>query len=223
MSTSTSGSPTGSASAAASAEARPSRGLARPELWRWRVVDIVVASVIAVACAVIFLLWNVGYEIPSTFLTPLLPGVQGLLAGPWLIAGVLGGLIIRKPGAALYTELVAAIISALVGNAWGPLTIVSGLVQGLGAELIFLLFLYGVWRLPVAMLAGAGAGLACGINDRILWYAGADTLFTTIYIVSTTISGAVIAGLGAWLIARGLAATGALSRFAAGREVTARV
>lgn len=219
MSTSTSGSTTGSASASAA----PARGLGRPELWRWRVVDIVVASVIAVACALIFLLWNVGYEVPSSILKPLLPGVQGLLAGPWLIAGVLGALIIRKPGAALYTELVAAIISALVGNAWGPLTIVSGLVQGLGAELVFLLFLYGVWRLPVAMLAGAGAGLACGINDRILWYAGADTLFTSVYIVSTTISGAVIAGLGAWLIARGLAATGALGRFAAGREVTARV
>ncbi|WP_341955622.1 ECF transporter S component [Microbacterium sp. LWH13-1.2] len=219
MSTSTSGSSTESASATAS----PSRGLGRPELWRWRVVDIVVASVIAVACALVFLLWNVGYEVPSNILTPLLPGVQGLLAGPWLIAGVLGGLIIRKPGAALYTELVAAVISALVGNAWGPLTIVSGLVQGLGAELIFLVFLYGVWRLPVVMLAGAGAGLACGINDRILWYAGADTLFTTVYIVSTTISGAIIAGLGAWLIARGLAATGALGRFAAGREVTARV
>ncbi|WP_091228052.1 ECF transporter S component [Microbacterium sp. 3J1] len=219
MSTSTSGSATG----AASAPALAAGGLRRPELWRWRVVDIVVASVIAVACAMIFLLWNVGYEVPSSILKPLLPGVQGLLAGPWLIAGVLGALIIRKPGAALYTELVAAVISALVGNAWGPLTIVSGIVQGLGAELVFLLFLYGVWRLPVAMLAGAGAGLACGINDRILWYAGADTLFTTVYIASTTVSGAIIAGLGAWLIARGLAATGALSRFAAGREVTARV
>ncbi|MCR2800186.1 MULTISPECIES: ECF transporter S component [unclassified Microbacterium] len=190
---------------------------------RWRVVDIVVASVIAVACAAVFLLWNVGYEGPSALLTPLLPGVQGLLAGPWLIAGVLGGLIIRKPGAALYTETVAAVISALLGNKWGPLTIVSGLVQGAGAELVFLLFLYGVWRLPVAILAGAGAGLAAGINDRILWYAGADTLFTTVYIASTTLSGAVIAGLGAWLIARGLAATGALGRFAAGREVSRRV
>lgn len=197
--------------------------LGRPEFWRWRVVDIVVASVIAVACAVIFLLWNVGYEAPSTLLKPLLPGLQGLLAGPWLIAGVLGGLIIRKPGAALYTELVAAVISALIGNQWGPLTIVSGVVQGLGAELIFLIFLYGVWRLPVAILAGAGAGLACGINDRILWYAGADTLFTTVYIASTTVSGALIAGLGAWLIARGLAATGALNRFASGRAATARV
>jgi len=197
--------------------------LGRPGLWRWRVVDIVVASVIAVACALIFLLWNVGYEVPSSLLKPLLPGVQGLVAGPWLIAGVLGGLIIRKPGAALYTEVVAAVISALVGNQWGPLTILSGLVQGLGAELVFLLFLYGVWRLPVAMLAGAGAGLACGINDRILWYAGADVTFTTIYIVSTTVSGAIIAGLGAWLIARGLAATGALNRFASGRAASTRV
>jgi len=102
------------------------RGLSKV-VWRWRVVDIVVASVIAVACSVVFLLWNVGYEAPSALLKPLLPGLQGLLAGPWLVAGVLGGLIIRKPGAALYTELVAAVISALVGNQWGPLTIVSGL------------------------------------------------------------------------------------------------
>jgi energy-coupling factor transport system substrate-specific component len=192
-------------------------------VWRWRVVDIVVASVIAVACSVVFLVWNVGYEAPSAVLTPLLPGLQGLLAGPWLVAGVLGGLIIRKPGAALYTELVAAVISALIGNQWGPLTIVSGLVQGLGAELVFLLFAYAVWRLPVAILAGAGAGLACGINDRILWYAGADTTFTIVYIVSTTISGALIAGAGSWFIARGLAATGALNRFASGREAARRV
>lgn len=191
--------------------------------FRWRIVDIVVASVIAVACAAVFLLWSAGYEGPSALLKPLLPGVQGLLAGPWLIAGVLGGLIIRKPGAALYTETLAAVISALVGSQWGPLTIVSGLAQGLGAELVFLVFLYGVWRLPVAMLAGAGAGLACGINDRIFWYPGADTLFTSVYIASTTISGAVIAGLGAWLITRAVARTGALSRFAAGREAGVRV
>jgi energy-coupling factor transport system substrate-specific component len=191
--------------------------------FRWRVVDIVVASVLAVACAAVFLLWNVGYEGPSSLLKPLLPGIQGLFAGPWLIAGVLGGLIIRRPGAALYTELVASVISALVGNQWGPLTIVSGLVQGLGAEIVFLVFLYGVWRLPVAVLAGAAAGLACGINDRIWWYPEADVLFTTVYISATTVSGALLAGLGGWLITRGLAATGALGRFAAGREVTRRV
>lgn len=212
-----------SSSTVTSSSATPPGGSPASGRFRWRIVDIVVASVIAVACALIFLLWNVGYEGPASVLKPLLPGLQGLLAGPWLIAGVLGGLIIRKPGAALYTETVAAVISALVGNAWGPLTIASGLVQGLGAEIVFLVFLYKVWTLPVALLAGAASGLAGGINDRILWYPGADVPFTAVYITSTTISGAVIAGLGGWLLMKALASTGALSRFASGREATARV
>jgi energy-coupling factor transport system substrate-specific component len=189
----------------------------------WRVVDIVIASVIGVACSVIFLVWNIGYEVPSSLLTPLLPGIGGLLAGPWLIAGVIGGLVVRKPGAAIYTELLAAVISALIGNQWGPLTIVSGLVQGLGAEIILAIFLYRAFGPFVAALAGAAAGLACGINDSILWYAGADALYKTIYISATTVSGAVVAGIGGWLVVRALAATGVLGRFAAGRDVAKRV
>ncbi|MER7797034.1 ECF transporter S component [Microbacterium sp. NPDC096154] len=207
-----------------STSARPEASTARgARRLTWRVVDIVVASVIGVACAVIFLIWNVGYEAPGALLGAALPGLGGLMAGPWLIAGVLGGLIIRKPGAALYAELLAAVISALIGNSWGPLTIVSGLVQGLGAELIFAAFLYASFRLPVAVLAGALAGVACGINDLVLWYAGADALFSTVYVISTTVSGALVAGLGGWAIARGLAATGALNRFAAGRAAAKRV
>lgn len=186
---------------------------------RWRIVDIVVASVLGVASGLIFLLWNIGYLGPKAILEPLLPGLQGLLDGPWLFAGVLGALIIRKPGAALYTETLAAVVSALVGNQWGGfLTLEAGLVQGLGAELIFLVFFYRVWSLPVAMLAGAGAAIAGGINNLILWYAGADTAFTVIYLISTAVSGAVIAGALSWFLARGIAATGALDRFASGRE-----
>lgn len=192
--------------------------------WRWRVVDIVVASVLGVASGLIFLLWNIGYLGPKAILEPLLPGLQGLLDGPWLFAGVLGALIIRKPGAAIFTETLAAVVSALIGNQWGGfLTIEAGLVQGLGAELIFLFFLYRAWSLPVAVLAGAGAALAGGINNLVLWYAGADTAFTVIYLVSAAVSGAVIAGGLSWVLARGLAATGALGRFAIGQENRKRV
>lgn len=199
-------------------------GLRRPEIWRWRVVDIVVASVLGVACGFLFLAWNVGYLGPKALLEPLMPGVQGLLDGPWLIAGVLGGLIIRKAGAAIYVETIAAVVSALAGAQWGGfLTIEAGLVQGLGAELIFLLFAYRVWTLPVAMLAGAGAALFGGVNNLILWFAGSGAAFATVYLVCTIISGAVLAGLLGWLLARGLASTGALDRFGSGREVRARV
>lgn len=192
---------------------------ARPTL-RWRVVDIVVASVLGVASGLLFLVWNVAYEPLSVPLKAALPGMQALAGGGWLFAGVLTGLIIRKPGAALYGSLLASAVSALVGNAWGPLTLVSGFVQGLGAELVFAIFLYSSWRLYVAMLAGMGAGLAMAINDLILWYPGAAALFSTVYTVSALISGAVLAGALPWFAARGIARTGVLSRFASGREAT---
>lgn len=188
---------------------------------RWRVVDIVVASVVGVASGIVFLLWNIAYRGPAAVLEPLLPGIQGLLDGPWLFAGILGALIIRKPGAALYTELVAAAVSAitLFGNTWGTfLTLEAGFVQGLGAELIFLAFFYRRWTLPVAMLAGVGAALAGGVNNLLLWYAGVDAAFAVTYLISAAVSGAVVAGLLPWLLVRGLARTGALDRFASGRE-----
>ena len=188
----------------------------KPSL-RWRVVDIIVAAVVAVACGAVFVGWNFGSHIFDGA-QALLPGIQSLGYGPWLLGGPLAALIIRKPGAALFGELVAAAVSMLLGAQWGLQTLESGLVQGLAAELVFAVFLYRVWSWPVALLAGAAAGLAAGINDWIFYYAGADTLFLTIYIAGATLSGAVIAGVGAWALVKALARTGALRRFAAGRE-----
>nr|WP_092675621.1 ECF transporter S component [Agromyces flavus] len=190
----------------------------------WRVVDIVVASVIGVATGLVFLFWNnVGYAWFSAA-DALTPGLGGVAVGIWLIGGVLGGLIIRKPGAALYVELLAAIVSALIGNQWGIETIYSGLAQGLGAELVFLATGYRRFGVVTAMLAGAAAGLGAWTLE--LFTSGnlqksAEFLF--LYLGTVVASGAILAGLLGWLVVRALAATGALNRFAAGRDVTGRV
>lgn len=194
-----------------------------PNRFGWRVVDIVVASVIGVASGLIFVVWNIAFTPVTTPLAAFLPGLQALGGGFWLFAGVLTALVVRKPGAALFGELLAAIVSALVGNQWGASTLLSGLVQGLGAELVFAAFLYANWRLGVAILAGAGSGLAMAINDLIVWFPGSGTFFITVYTISAVVGGALIAGLLSWLAVRGLARTGALSRFAAGREIATRV
>jgi energy-coupling factor transport system substrate-specific component len=185
--------------------------------YRWRVVDIVVAAVVAVACAVVFVGWNIGSHLLDG-LEAALPGLQAIGYGPWLLGGPLAALIIRKPGAALFGELVAAAVSMLLGAPWGVQTLESGLVQGLAAEVVFAAFAYRVWSWPAAALAGAAAGVVAGVNDWIFWYQGADALFLTIYIACAAISGAVIAGIGSWALVKALAQTGALSRFPSGRE-----
>jgi energy-coupling factor transport system substrate-specific component len=88
-----------------------------------------------VASGLVFWVWGQAYNPLSAPLELALPGLQALLGGGWLFAGVLGGLIIRKPGAALYTELLAAAVSALIGTM--TFTLQSGLVQGIGTEIIF--------------------------------------------------------------------------------------
>lgn len=186
--------------------------------FRWRVVDIIVASVIGVASGVIFWAWGIAWS-PLSGLLAFTPGLEGLLAGGWLFAGVLGGLVIRKPGAALYTEVIAAVVSMLIGTQWGFSTLIWGVVEGLGAEIIFAIFLYTNWRLGVALLAGAGAGAAVGLLDTTFTsYAALDFGYKAVYFVSAVVSGVVLAGLVSWLAVRGLARTGALTRFAAGRE-----
>jgi len=135
-----------------------------------------------------------------------------------MFPAVLVGLVVRKPGAALYGELVASSVSALLGGVWGWTAISWGLVQGLGAEIVFAVLLYRAWGLVPAILAGVGAGVGMAVMDLTFYYAGARPEFMAVYAVSAMVSGAVIAGLGSWLIVRALARTGALSRFAAGRE-----
>jgi energy-coupling factor transport system substrate-specific component len=181
----------------------------------WRAVDIVVASVLAVVWGVVFWQWNVLW-------TPLFSGAINplayLVSGVWLVPGVLGMLIIRKPGAALFTETIAAVVSALLGSAWGLDTILSGAVQGAGAELVFAALLYRSYSLPVALLAAAGAAVGEWLHDMSVYYAGTALDVQLAYGLFMLISAVGIAGLGSWLLVRALARTGVLSQFPSGRE-----
>lgn len=195
----------------------PARPAARPSL-RWRTVDIVVAAVIAVAFGVVFWAWDQLWAATEGAFS-FYPPAQALIYGVWLLPAVLAGLVIRKPGAATFTELLAAVISAFLGNKWGVTVIWQGLVEGFAAELAFLTFGYRVFRLPVAALSGLLAGLAATVFDAFVWYQGYSwPSFRLPYIAFGSLSALVIAGIGGYALTRALAQTGALDRFPSGRD-----
>ena len=186
--------------------------------YRWRTIDIVIASIIAVAFGVIFWAWNLLWSATHGAFG-FFPPAQALIYGVWLIPAVLSGLIIRKPGAALYTETLAALISALLGDQWGATVIPQGFIEAIGAELVFALFRYRDFRLPVAILAGALTGLGAALFDFFVWNSTYGLWsFRIPYLLITVVSCAIIAGAGSWALVRALAPTGVLDRFGAGRE-----
>jgi energy-coupling factor transport system substrate-specific component len=183
---------------------------------RWRTIDIVIASVIAVAFGVIFWAWGLLWNGPADAIP--LPG-RAVMYGVWLVPAVLGALVIRKPGAACYTLTLAALVSVALGTSWGWTLVVQGPLEAAAGELAFALFAYRSYRLPVALLAAALAGLAASIYDVFVWYPGtAWGSFRLPYILITAASSLVVAGLGSVTLTRALANTGVLDRFPAGRE-----
>lgn len=191
----------------------------------YRTIDLVTMATLGVAFGVIYWGWGKVYEAPSEALGLIYPPMKGLTASPWLIAGVLGGLIVRKPGAALATELVAAAVSTLVlgGTQWGWTVLASGLVQGLGAELAFLFFVYRRWTLGVAALAGALAGAFESVYEWYSYYPDWAFDHKLAYLGFFALSGALVAGAGSWLLVRALARAGVLDAFPAGRESVGEV
>lgn len=202
-----------SVSTTGAAGATPQRSL------NWRIVDIVVASVLGVACGLVFFVWNTGGYAWFQAMDALTPGLGGIATGIWLIGGVIGGLVIRKPGAALYVELIAAVVSTLLGSQWSISTVYSGIAQGIGVEIVLAIFLYRRFGLGVAMLGGMAAGWGAFVLELFTSGNLGKTLqFNIIYFITLSISGAILAGAVGFFVVKALAKTGALDRFAVGRE-----
>jgi energy-coupling factor transport system substrate-specific component len=176
----------------------------------------VVASVLAVAFGLVFQVWNLLWAATDPVFAAV-PPLQGFMYGVWLLPAVLVPLVVRRPGAALMAEVVAASVSALIGSQWGLLTIVYGLVQGGAAELVFAFGLYRNWNLITAILAGAAAGAGAVLLDLAIFYPDWGADWQVLYASLVIPSAAVIAGIGSWLLVRALAGTGVLSGFPSGR------
>lgn len=207
------------AASTSSTERRSAAVLATRPLMGWRTVDLLTVAFLGVAFGVAYWGYGLIYNGPISAIGFAFQPVMGFFVGFWFIAGVVGGLVIRRPGAALACEVIAATVSALLGSAWAATTIVSGLAQGIGAELAFALFAYKSFGPVVALLAGALSAPLEWVYEITTYFQGWTWAWQLAYLPLMVISGIVVAGLGGWLLTRALASAGALNPFPPGQEV----
>lgn len=175
---------------------------------RWRTRDIVIAAVIGVAFGVAF--WAFGAVWKAVeFVGPM----QNILYGAWLMPALVAPLIIRKPGAALFAELVAAGLSALLGSVWGVDTLLSGFVQGAAAELVFAFTLYRVWSFPVLALAGLASSAAAFVHDVVVWYSASAVDVLVVIAIAMAVSGLTLLPLASVALVRSVRRSGVLEGF----------
>lgn len=179
----------------------------------WRTRDIVVTAVVGAAFGVVFWAWAIIWNGPLAILGGLALPLQDLGYAVWLMPAVLAPLIIRKPGAAVFAEMVAAGISALLGSVWAVDTLLSGFVQGAAAELVFAFTLYRIWTFPVLAAAAIAAAAAAWIHDWVLYYAEVDPVYQLIRGLFMAISAVVIVAGGSLALHRSLKRAGVLEGF----------
>ncbi len=173
----------------------------------WRLSEVVVLLVLAVALGVLW--W--GWTLFTTLTAPLNSiGLGYLFNGVWLTGGILIPYLIRRPGAAFIGETAAAVIEAFITQ-WGITAVIWGAVQGLGCEIVFAATGYRRYNLWTLILAGVVSDLfSYALDFFYSHYAGLAGWVIAVQIASAIVSGILLAGVLSYFVGRGIIRTGAL-------------
>ncbi len=139
----------------------------------WTTRELMVTAAIAVAVGLLYMAYSSLY----LALTPLLGQVGIMLAlGFYYLIGVLVPYIVRRPGAALLASFLAAFTEMLAGSPFGIMAVWAGLIQGLGAEIVFAARRWQDYRLGVLMAAAVLSGMFAFVYEYFLFSYGALAL-----------------------------------------------
>lgn len=181
----------------------------------WQTRDLLLTAVVAAVFGVLFSLWTGVYAAFGAILGPW----NDLVGGLWWVPAILIPYIIRKPGAALVGETLAAFVSFLAGSPYGIIgAVIAGIVQGMGAEVVFMLTGWRSFNLLTLIAAGIAAATTGFVYLWPIYYVGYTTTALLITYAAYVIGVVLFASIGSKLLGDALLATGVLDRFAIGRD-----
>ena len=188
--------------------------------YRWRVADIALGSALAAVFGVILCGYGLVFiPIIRTLNSAVLPGFASITHGVWYLSGTLAVLLIRKPGSAVYVNVVAALIQVLLGSPFSFTgTVISALMQGVFAEIPFLIFRLRKFNLTLSIVSGLLVALEYGVFLTFTKYQAKAPSYITVHMITELISGFLLSGVLVWFVYLALRATGALDNFASGRS-----
>lgn len=179
---------------------------------RWTLRETLVIAVIGAVFAVLYLGWVQLWLITQAIFGTL---TMDVFMGFWFIASIVAAAIIRKPGVAFAAEFLASAVQVLLGSPAGLLLLLTGAVQGAGAEIVLAAFRWRNYSLPVLMASGVGAAVFSFAYTWVRFdYGALEPSILVVMFVLRCLSGALLGGLLGYVIVRALYRTGALAGFA---------
>lgn len=187
------------------------------EGYAWNLREIVLVAALAVVFGLLYWAWVQVWGGLRIAMGPAGDLAQNVLIGGWMVVAPLAIYIVRKPLSGVAAEIAAAFVEvAFLGSPIGPLLFLTGLVQGVGAELPFTLTGYRRYGWWVFILAGLSAACFSFVYSTIRFgWLGQDVFL--LRLVLHLLSGLILTGVVAKVIGDALRATGVLDNYAIGR------
>ena len=176
---------------------------------RWTLREILIVAVLGAVFSVLYLGWVQVWLIAQAIFGAV---TMDVVMGFWFIVSIIAAAIIRKPGVALISEMLAALVEILLGSPAGLMLLLAATIQGAGAEIVFAATRWRNYSLPVLMLAGVGASVFSFVYTWFLYdYGALAPGLLVVMFVLRCLSGAILGGLAGYFIVRALYRTGVLS------------
>lgn len=186
----------------------------------WKLKEIILVAMICIVFGVVYLAAVYLASFIAAALTPagLSPLGNEIVFGVWFMAATLAGYILQKPGVAIISEVIASVIEVLMGNWFGPIVIVAGIIQGAGAELVFASYKYKKFDGKIMYFASAGSCITSFLWSFVRSGYGKFTIpFLILLFCIRLVSSLIFSGLLCRLMGDGLAKTGLLKGYELGR------
>ncbi len=174
----------------------------------WTLRETLVVAIGGVVFAFLYLGWVEVWLFVQGLTGPL---AMDAMFGFWFCASTFAAYIIRKPGVAFVSALVAGATEILAGNPSGAILMLTAAVQGAGSEVPFAITRWRSYRLPVLLASGAAAAVFSFAYNwvRFGYWKLAAGLLVTMFVVRVA-SGALLGGWLGKLLADAVARTGVL-------------
>ena len=183
-----------------------------PKDLSWTLRETLVVAVLGGVFAVLYIGWVQVWLIAQAVFGAV---TMDVVMGFWFIVSIVAAAIVRKPGVAIASEMLAAAVEILLGSPAGLILLLSGAIQGAGAELVFAATRWRNYSPPVLMAAGVGAAIFSFAYTWVRFDYGAlaPGLLVAMFVLRC-LSGAILGGLLGHVVVRALYRTGALAGLA---------
>lgn len=172
----------------------------------WTTRESVVVAVSSTVFGMLYLAWVQVWLVAQGLIGPI---AMDIVFGFWFAGSTFNAYVIRKPGVAFATAMIAVVVQILSGNAAGAILLLTGLVQGAGSEIPFMLTRWKRYTWPVVVASAAAAAVMSFIYNWIRFdYGNLDGgLLIAMGAIRLT-SGVVLGAIVPRLMADGLIRTG---------------